>query len=124
MSLLNIAVVDSSDYYLNMVVKTLKKENFNVVGTAGNFGKTAEIIASNIANLFIIDTVISDVSGIEIARFIADQNQDILIIMMSSLEGDDFVFESIKVGIVDYLKKPFKSEELLDAVYKAEQRQG
>ena len=124
MSSLNIAIVESSEHYRNMIVKTLEEENFNVVGTAGNFGKVAEILSTNVVNLFIIDIVMPDISGMEIAHFISDQNQDILIIMMSLLEGDDYIVESVKVGIIDYLKKPFGPKKLLQSVYKAEQRAG
>ena len=124
MSLLNIAIVDSSRYYRNLIVKTLEGNNFNIVGAAESFEKIAEIFNSNVVNLVILDMLVPDVSGIEIARFISDKKQEVLVIMMSLLEGDDFIIDSIKVGAIDYLKKPFCEVELLKSVRKAEQRVG
>ena len=124
MSLLNIVVIDSSDYYRKMIVKTLEESSFNVVGSAVDFKKIAEILGSNIANLFIIEMLMPDVSGIEMARFIADKKKNISIVMMSSIESDDFVVESVKIGIADYLKKPFKSEDLLSSMERVEKRMG
>ena len=124
MSSLNIAVVDSSEYFRNMIVRTLEREKFNVVGVAGTFDKMTEILSSHVANLFIVEIVMPDRSGLEVARFVSDKNWGILVIMMSFLEGDDFVVESIKSGIVDYLRKPFGAGELLKSVRRVQQRMG
>ena len=120
MSLLQIAVFDSSSYFRNMVVETLEKESYNVVGAAGTVEKVTEILGSSTPNLIIVDIFMPDVGGLGIANFISEKNWDIFIIMMSSLNGDDFIVESIKVGVVDYLKKPFKPKELLKSVRQVE----
>ena len=43
------------------------------------------------------------------------------IIMMSSLKQEDIIIESIAVGAIDFLQKPFEKETLIKSVKKAEQ---
>ena len=123
-SLLQIAVFDSSSYFRNMVVETLEKENYNVVGVAATVDKATEVFGSSTPNLVIVDIFMPDVGGLGIANFISEKNWDILVIMMSPLNGDDFVVESIKAGVVDYLKKPFEPKDILKSIRRVEQNMG
>ena len=41
--------------------------------------------------------------------------------MMSSLRQEDIIIESIAVGAIDFLQKPFEKEDLIKSVRKAEQ---
>lgn len=124
MSCLKIAIADSSDYYRNMISNTLEEKKFNIVGTAETSEEMGEIINSNFANLFFIDILIPDSGGVKLAHSIADKKQELFIVMMSSLEDYEFLSEAMKIGIIDYLKKPFGRLELLKTIYKAEERVG
>jgi two-component system chemotaxis response regulator CheY len=59
-----------------------------------------------------------DVNGIELARRIHKSFEDSSIVMMSSLSQDHIVIEAISAGAVDFIKKPFERQTLLDSVEK------
>ena len=72
------------------------------------------------ANLYIIDIVMPEISGIELAKHISDQarRRNINIIMISSLKMEHIIVESISNGAIDFLQKPFEKEDLVRSVKK------
>ena len=62
-----------------------------------------------------------EISGIELAQALNELKNKVTIIMMSSLKQEDIIIESIAVGAVDFLQKPFEKETLIKSVKKAEQ---
>ena len=67
------------------------------------------------------------ISGIDICRSIKDQNMRTRMIIMTAHDEFDFAYQAIKIGIDDYLLKPFDKDELVTALRKsiaAVQREG
>ena len=60
-------------------------------------------------------------NGIETLQAIRNMKelQDIPVIMLTGVEDKDIVMESAKLGICDYILKPFASEELLKRIARA-----
>lgn len=118
-SLLKIAVVDDADFSRKTVVEILEKEGFEVVGQAGNAEDAIALLSSTKANLFIIDVVMPNISGMELAKKIGEiASRPVTIIMMSSLDMENIIIESISNGAIDFLSKPFDAETLTKSVYK------
>ena len=117
---LKIVVVDDSEFSRKSVVKILEDDGFNVVGQAGNAEDGASLSVTTKANLFIIDVVMPRRSGIELAKILSETSMGTYIIMMSSLNIEQIVIESISSGAIDFLPKPFSGTELIKAVKKIE----
>ncbi|MFZ4713102.1 MAG: response regulator [Bacteriovoracaceae bacterium] len=114
-----ILIVDDSEFSRKIVAKILVEEGYNVVGEAANANDAIEILNSNQGiNIILIDIIMPDVNGIELARKIHKSYEDSSIVMMSSLAQDHVVIEAISAGAVDFLKKPFERQTLLDSVEK------
>ena len=62
-----------------------------------------------------------DYNGIELAKHFKENFKDVFIIMVSSLNLEHIILESLRAGAVDYLHKPFTSDDLLSSVQKIEQ---
>ena len=114
-------MIDDSDFSRGNVVKILESENFEVVGEASSSEEAFKLMGSIDANLYIIDVVMPNASGIDLAKAILEMGKNISIVMMSSLKMDHIVVESISNGAVDFLTKPFTSEELITSVKKIQQ---
>ncbi len=69
-------------------------------------------------DLILLDIRMAQQDGIETLREIRkmEEHKDIPVIMLTGVETKDFVVESAKLGICDYLLKPFSSKELLKRV--------
>lgn len=118
---LKILIVDDSDFNRRSMAEILTNEGFNVVGLAGSAEDAIQIAHSTKANLIFIDVVMPDISGLELTKhFQEKQTDERFLIMMSSLNIESIVIESISNGAIDFLQKPFERDDLLKAVEKIE----
>lgn len=119
-NLVKILVVDDSDLSRRTIVNILEREGFNVVGQASSAEQAMQTAFSTGANVFLLDVVMPEVSGIELAGHIRDNVKEPKIIMMSTLDLESVVIESISTGAIDFLTKPFTEEDLIKSVEKIE----
>lgn len=115
---IRIAVIDDSEFSRKSVVEILEGEGYNVVGTAASAEEGLSLGAATGANLFIIDVIMPDRSGLEMAKVLSEKTMNASIIMISSLNMESIVIESISSGALDFLPKPFMPEDLIKAVDK------
>ncbi len=110
---LEIVLVDDSDFSRQSMMEILENGGHKVIAQAGSAEKALEIAQNTKANLYIIDIVMPNQSGIEVCKKILEKNPGTAIILTSSLRGESIVIESITAGAIDFLEKPFKKEDLL-----------
>ena len=119
--ILKILIVDDSEFNRKAMVNILTEEGFNVVGEAGSAEEGIIAAASTKANLIFIDIVMPERSGLELAKHFQDKSvANRFIIMMSSLNIESMVIESISNGAIDFLQKPFEKDDLIKSVEKIE----
>lgn len=120
-ALLRILIVDDSDFNRKSMAEILTNEGFNVVGVASSAEEAIQIAHGTKANLIFIDVVMPEISGLELTKhFQEKQTGDRYLIMMSSLNIESIVIESISNGAIDFLQKPFERDDLIKAVEKIE----
>lgn len=118
-NLLKIVVVDDADFSRKTVVEILEKNNFEVTGQASNAEDAIGLLTSTKANLFLIDVVMPKISGMELAKKLTEvASRPISIIMMSSLDLENIIIESISNGAIDFLAKPFDADTLIRSITK------
>lgn len=115
---LKIVVIDDSDFSRKATIEILTDEGYEVVGEANNAEGAMNLIGTSNADLYIIDVVMPEVSGIDLAKIISEKSVGVYIIMMSSLSSENIIIESISSGALDFLQKPFDKAELLSSVGK------
>nr|BDT26734.1 response regulator [Bacteriovorax sp. HI3] len=118
---LKILIVDDSDFNRKNMVEILTYEGFNVIGQAGSAEEAIQIAHSAKPNLIFIDIVMPEISGLELTKHLQEKSSgEKFIIMMSSLNIESIVIESISNGASDFLQKPFERDDLIKAVEKVE----
>ncbi len=114
-----IVIVDDSEFSRSSISEMLEPESdIEVIGEASNAEDAIKIIAEKRPSIAIIDIVMPEISGIDLAKTLHKSLPDTSIIMISSLAQEHVVIESISAGAVDFLQKPFSKDDLLVAIRK------
>ncbi len=116
-----IVVVDDSDFTRQTTAQILTDAGHHVVAQFSSASETIKFLNEGSAHLFIIDVVMPEVSGIELAKQISDHTTDKSIIMVSSLNTENIIIESISNGAIDFISKPFSEKDLLQSVNKVKE---
>ncbi|MEM6732334.1 MAG: EAL domain-containing protein, partial [Myxococcota bacterium] len=102
-----IAVVDDETVVHDLIRDIVRDENLEVV----SFGSVAEVDVGdaiwNDVHVALVDKVLPDGSGLELARSILSHREDIEVIVVTGHASLDSALEAVQVGASDYLLKPF-----------------
>jgi two-component system, cell cycle sensor histidine kinase and response regulator CckA len=114
----NILVVDDNEQALTLVKEALVTRGFNV----STYNRGMEAMAAleskkgDVIDLVIIDLVMPDVDGMELAGKILTKRPEIKILVMSGYADDVVVHGIFEKKSVDFLGKPFSIRDLFTKV--------
>jgi DNA-binding NtrC family response regulator len=115
---IRILVVDDDQDSCELIEKILKKEGYRVSSlTDGR--KVEEELRKNDTHLAIVDLKMPDISGLDVVETIRRQDSDCATILMTGYATLDSAVSALRGGVVDYLRKPVREDELLGAVRRA-----
>jgi FixJ family two-component response regulator len=110
-----ISIVDDDDALRNSLDDLIRSIGFRTQG----FSSADAFLSSNQARdtaCLILDVRMPGMNGIDLQRQIVAANWRIPIIFITSHADDDARARALKAGAVAFLYKPFREEELLDAL--------
>jgi len=113
-----ILVVDDEPEILEILSDVLRRAGYEVQ-TAGNGRMAIEEVNNSPYDLVITDLNMPEVDGMAVLQHIITEFPDTLCIILTGYGTIKGSVEAIKLGAVDYVAKPVKSEEMLMIVEKA-----
>ena len=115
---IRILVVDDDQDSVEIVEKILKKDGYRVQ-TLTDGRKVEEEIRKNDIHLAVVDLKMPDISGLDVVEMIRHHDSDVAVILMTGYATLDSAVSALRGGVVDYLRKPVREDELLGAVRRA-----
>lgn len=111
-----ILAVDDAAFILSRITDALG-EYYNVV-TVNSGARALKYLDKNKPDLILLDIRMPLRDGFEILREIHTMEDwaDIPVVMLTGMEDKRSVMEGIKLGIRDYILKPFDPDDLLERV--------
>lgn len=111
-----ILVVDDTAIVLTRISKTL--QDYYEVITVNSGIRALKYLEQERPDLILLDIQMARKDGIETLREIRSMKgvSDIPVIMLTGVEERDSVLKTAKLGICDYVLKPFKSNDLLQRI--------
>jgi response regulator of citrate/malate metabolism len=116
---LGVLVVDDDFMIAKMHGKYINSQKgYQLVGIAYNYEQALSFISELKPDLILLDVYLPNQSGIDLLRTIRNQNLPCDIILITASKEREIVEEGFRLGVFDYLIKPFDLEHLTNALMK------
>jgi DNA-binding NarL/FixJ family response regulator len=94
---------------------TLEKD-IEVVGQAQDGAEAVELVAQRQPDLVLMDLKMPGMNGIEATRQIRARHPEVKVLVLTTYDDDEWVFDAIRAGASGYLLKDTPREEVIKAV--------
>jgi len=118
-----ILVVDDDPDICDYMQTLLSQAGYSV-DTTTNPTKAIEELRSLHYHLAILDILMPKVDGIELLRAIRRFDHDVAIVVLTGHATVETAVQSLKLGVSDYVRKPFDADDFLDAIERICQEKG
>jgi two-component system response regulator AtoC len=117
-----VLVVDDEEN-LRLVLKTLLRRHGYEVETATTGEEALGLVDSFGPDVVLTDVRMPKMGGLDLLASLKAKGNDATVIVMSAYGNMDLAIEAMKAGAYDYVQKPFKHDEIVLALRKAEERE-
>ena len=119
--LLNILVIDDDKAMRHMLRLVLERENYRI-SEAETADMALQMIGREAFDAILCDIRMPGTDGLSFLALQPIKDCNAVIVMMSAYGSIDTAIECMKRGAYDYISKPFKADEILLTLKKAEER--
>ncbi|MEO7331360.1 MAG: sigma-54 dependent transcriptional regulator, partial [Minicystis sp.] len=117
-----VLVVDDEEN-LRLVVRTFLKRDGYEVEVAASGEEALGLVETFGPDVILTDVRMPKMGGMDLLATLKAKGIEATVIVMSAYGNVDLALEAIKAGAYDYIQKPFKAEEVLLTLRKAEERE-
>ena len=117
-----VLVVDDEEN-IRLVLRTLLKKHGYQVATAESAEDALGQLESFDPDFVLADVRMTGMTGLELCAELKARSSFATAILMSAYGSVDLAIDAMKAGAYDYISKPFKQDEVLLALTKAEERE-
>lgn len=111
----NILLVDDDQDLSEFLTELLVKEGYKV-SSAMNIYDSLQRLKNDIFDIVLLDLKLPDMNGVKGISLIKKASPHSKVIIITGYPSVDSAISIMKDGAIDYLKKPFKNEELLEVI--------
>ena len=90
--------------------------DFEVVGEAGNGEEAIRLVRSLLPSVVLMDLQMPVLDGVAATRRLHEDQPDCRVIVLTTFDDDEMVFDGLRAGAVGYLLKDAPSEKLAEAI--------
>lgn len=114
-----IMIVEDRESITTVMVEMLNVSGYEVVATAKNGSEALDKYSSHNPDLVLLDLVLPDISGLEVARRILEMDHNARILVVTALSDEGMVKECVDTGCRGFLLKPYRMVEMIREIEKA-----
>ena len=114
----NVLVVDDEPEVLDLCLRVLERTGYKV-WSAKQGREAISLGQQHEFDLLLTDIHMPDITGLDVAQTIKQINPDITCVTMTGFGTMDLAIEALKLGVDEFIVKPFGPDELIMAVSKA-----
>jgi NarL family two-component system response regulator LiaR len=87
-----------------------------VVGVANDGAQAVEMISETRPNVVLMDLKMPVMNGVQATRRIRDQHPEVRVLVLTTYDADEWVFDAVRGGASGYLLKDTPREKLIEAI--------
>lgn len=115
--MIRVLICDDQDYVREGLRAILRDaEDIEVVGTAGDGDEAVELVPSLRPNVVLMDLKMPLEDGVTATRRIRELHPDVRVLVLTTYDADEWLFDAVKSGAAGYLLKDTPRERLVDAI--------
>jgi DNA-binding response OmpR family regulator len=118
-----ILIVDDDREICDYMETFLSRDGF-YVKTLTSSEEALEEVKTGLYHLAILDLMMPQMDGIELLRHIRKIDDDLAVIIFTGYPSLETAVASLKLDVVDYIKKPFNPDEFRDVIDRVLKRKG
>src|SRR5205085_7778209 len=92
------------------------QSDFEIVGEAGNGEEAIRLVRTHLPTVVLMDLRMPVMDGVTATRRLKAEQPECRVIVLTTFDDDDNVFEGLRAGAVGYLLKDAPSEKLAEAI--------
>lgn len=113
-----LCIDDDKNFLIHLQLQL--EEHFKIFPALG-VREGMELLSKNNIDAVLLDIGLSDIDGIAGLKMIKEKYAEMPVVMLTAHREPKMVAESLKAGAVDYICKPFETEELVSTLKKIEE---
>jgi two-component system, NtrC family, response regulator AtoC len=117
-----ILIVDDEEN-IRLVLRTLLRRHGYEVEAASSGEEALPLVESFGPDVVLADVRMPKMGGLDLLATLRAKGHDATVIVMSAYGNVDQAIDAMKAGAYDYIQKPFKNDEVVLALKKAEERE-
>ncbi len=116
--MIDILLVDDQNLFMDGLIAVFKARapDFNIIGAAVNGQEAADFLGKSLPHLIIMDVRMPVMDGVEATKIIHAKYPQILIMMLTTFDDDEYVFKALQNGATGYMLKDIPPNELIAAI--------
>ncbi|NWQ43214.1 response regulator [Bacillus sp. EB106-08-02-XG196] len=117
--MIKVLIVEDDPMVAEFNKRYLKEMNgFSLSGIVHNVKDAMEFLNKEQVNLILLDVYMPGANGLELLQFIREQKMEVDVILITAAADTEKIQTAIRMGVVDYLIKPFEFERFNQALVK------
>ncbi|WP_053956000.1 response regulator [Inediibacterium massiliense] len=119
MEKIKIVIVDDSPFSISILKDSLEEQGFEVIGEASSLEETIKTVKEKKPDVVTMDMTIPGTDGLECTRAIHQIDENIKVIIVSSMKDDEIVKKAKENKVAGYVQKPADPDELSIVIKRA-----
>jgi DNA-binding NarL/FixJ family response regulator len=118
MNATRILLVDDQLLFVQSLKKVLDTDadDIKVVGIALSGEEALRLVGQHRPDLVLMDVRMPNIDGVEATRLIHEQYPETAVVMLTTFEDDEFVYDALNHGAIGYLLKDMPPEQLITSI--------
>ena len=114
---MRVLIVDDQDIVRQGLGVVLRHQaDIEVVGAAADGQEAVERVAELRPDVVLMDLKMPRMNGIQATRQITQEFPGVKVVVLTTYDGDEWVFDAVRAGACGYLLKDSRGEEIVQAV--------